>query len=497
MKLNVLKNEEKRLNLIMFLIHVMIAFVAWGFVMIFVDGTKIDAVVLSMAVGAVLVRIFEKPLKHYAKYFYVMVMPLSGFLTIAIASDGKFAAYTHAYFLITIISIAYYDKSVVLVSAIATIIINGIGLIFFTEAFKLMHTIPFWFFIMAVYLMAVAAGYIISMRTYKLFEQVEYREKETADVFNKVRQVFTGLASSSENIFHTLDEFQGMTSRIADHAKTIAEGSVDQSREISDSLDTFQVLSDKISHSEDQVDEAITSMESLKKNNTMGMSYINELSGKFEENLKSTENASSEIITLSEKSKSIGDIIGAIHGIAEQTNLLALNAAIEAARAGEAGKGFAVVADEIKKLSEQSSDSTQKIDTILKEVISIVEKTRKTMDHNNDIVHESSDRLDSTVQVFHDMINSSQEVIDITNLLSEELKNIADMKDHIMDSMRKLADISETAEGSTQKVSLATNEQVDSIHDIMNSMEQVQSVMGDLSGILSSNEKSDPNEIHK
>lgn len=489
MKLNVLKNEEKRLNLIMFLLHVMIAFVAWGFVMIFVEGTKIDAIVLTMAAGAILVRIFEKPLKQYAKYLYVIVMPLSGFLTIAIASDGKFAAYTHAYFLATIVSIAYFDKSVIVVSAIATIIINALGVIFFTDAFLLMHTIPFWFFIMAVYIMAVVAGYLISMRTYNLFEQVENKERQTAEVFEKVKQVFTGLQSSSEAIFHTLDEFQGMTGRIADHAKTIAEGSVDQSREIADSLQTFQVLSDKISNSEGQVDEAVSSMEGLKNNNNTGMSYINELSGKFEENLKSTEHAVSEIVTLSEKSKSIGDIIGVIHGIAEQTNLLALNAAIEAARAGEAGKGFAVVADEIKKLSEQSSDSTQKIDAILKEVISIVEKTRQTMDHNNDIVHESSDRLDSTVQVFHDMISSSQEVIDITNALSEELKRISDLKDHIMDSMKTLSDISETSESSTQKVSSATNEQVDSIHEIMNSMEQVQSIMNDLSGILSNEKK--------
>lgn len=226
-------------------------------------------------------------------------------------------------------------------------------------------------------------------------------------------------------------------------------------------------------------------MNVLKENNDIGVASIHELTGKFKENIKSTEDAVREIEVLSEKSALISNIIDTIHGIAQQTNLLALNAAIEAARAGEAGKGFAVVADEIKKLSEQSSESTQKIDEILKDVVNIVGATRDTMGYNSSIVEESSNKLNTTVDVFKVMIESSEEVIHTIGLLNDELKNIAVLKESMQGSMQQLADISSESAVSTKEISSSATDQVASVNTIMSSMDLVQNSMNDLSAILS------------
>ncbi len=484
MNLNILQNEEKQMNLIMFLANTAIPVVAFFFVMLFLGGTMMDAIVFLMSLFGILTRIFEKKLGKLAKYIYVSILPVVGAVVIVFANDGKFGAMTQAYFLILVLSIAYYDKSVVLVNAIVTVAVNAVAMIIFPGSYLLMHNLPVWIFIMLVFMLGVMTAYVISMRTYRLFETVETKEDKMADLIDNVKDAFDNLKESSADIYGSLDAFSGLSQKIADTTKRIASDSDVQTLEVTGSLALFNDLSDKLSVSEEKVNTTVVHMNTLKENNDTGIASIEELTEIFQENIESTEHASKEIEILSEKSALIGNIIDTISGIAEQTNLLALNAAIEAARAGEAGKGFAVVAEEIKKLSEQSAVSTSKIDEILKEIVSIVQSTRETMSHNSAVVSESAGKLNITVDVFKTMIESSKEVVGVIGELSRELKNISDLKENMHSSMEKLADISENAAESTKEISTSTEEQVISVESVMAAMESVQKSIDNLSKIL-------------
>ncbi len=488
MNLNILQNEEKQMNFIMFLANTFIPVVAFTFVMLFLGGTMMDAIVFLMSLFGILTKLFEKKLGRIAKYLYVSILPVVGAVVIVFANDGKFGAMTQAYFLILVLSIAYYDKSVVLVNAVVTVAVNAIAMIIFPDSYLLMHNLPVWIFIMLVFMLGVMTAYVISMRTYKLFETVETKEEKMADLIENVNDAFDNLKESSANIYGSLDAFSSLSQKIADTTKRIASDSDVQTLEVTGSLALFNDLADKLSISEEKVNTTVVHMNTLKENNDTGIASIEELTEKFQENIESTEHASKEIEILSEKSALIGNIIDTISGIAEQTNLLALNAAIEAARAGEAGKGFAVVAEEIKKLSEQSAVSTNKIDEILKEIVSIVQSTRDTMNHNSSIVSESAGRLNITVDVFKTMIESSKEVVGIIGELSRELQNISDLKENMHSSMEKLADISENAAESTKEISTSTEEQVVSVEAVMEAMESVQKSIDNLSRILQSGE---------
>lgn len=488
MELNILKNEEQKMNSIMCLANIAIPIAAFGFVMLLLEGTAIDAIIFLMALAGILIGVFSKLLGRFTKYLHISVMPIVGVITIVVANDGKFGAMSQAYFLYLILAIAYYDKTVIIVNALVTIVANALFAILFLDSFLLMHTIPIWIFIGILYVLAAATAILIAGKTYRLFESVEKEEKEGKIILDNVKDAIENLQLSSQKIYKSLDEVGGLSHQIADYSRNIAEGSQDEIKEVDGSLTMFNQLADKINNSENQITSTVENMNHLKKNNQIGIVSIQELSQKFSENMKSTEDVTREIEFLAEKSKSIGSIIVTINGIASQTNLLALNAAIEAARAGEAGKGFAVVADEIKKLADLSAKSTSEVDNILAEVISIVEKTQQTMSFNREVVQESNEKLGVTVNAFDNIVVSSESVVKNITSLNHEINTIRTLKERLLESIKTLKDICENSAVSTKEVSFSTKEQAISVENIISTMEDIKKAMEMLTTILKKQE---------
>lgn len=494
MKLDMLSGKEKQMNLIMFLLNLLLPFTAFMFVRFILGGNSKDAIIFIMAVGSILIRIFEKVLKKYAKYLYLSILPISGVITIVYAADGRYGAITQCYFLMLLVASAYYDKTVVIVDAVVTLLANIVFMIIYPSEFLIMNNLPVWIFIMIEFTLASLIATLIADETFKLFRNAEVKEKETSKLYNyqqkitdNIKQVFNTLKSTSDNIYQSLDQFNEMSHQIAQSTQEIASGSVNQTHEVNESLNIFNQLSEKIINSEDEINKTIESMNNLKENNDLGLQSINDLSSKFAENTKASAEVLQGINNLSEKSTSIGNIIRTITEIADQTNLLALNAAIEAARAGESGRGFSVVAEEIRQLAEQSTDSTNKVSNILGEIINVIEKTQYTMEYTKDLEQESNNKLNTTVESFNNIVLSSENVIKLINMLSSELGKINNLKDTLLKSMDTLAAISEQYSSSTQEVSASSEEQAATCENIIKSLDNLQEITKNLSEILNEN----------
>lgn len=484
MELEVLKNEEKRMNIIMFLFLLVIPVVAFVYVLLFNGGGMKDAIALTMVVGSIITKILEKPLGKYAKYIYISVLPVFGAVTIVLGTPACFGAMVEAYFLVLFLAVAYYNVSVVKVCAAATIIPNVIAMVLFPEAYFSMYTLSIWIFIWMVYVLAILVAVVVVMRTCSLFATVEKNEENVEKMLENVRSAFDGLQHSSGKIYDALHSFEGSTAEIAASAEEIAGSANIQIDQVKGSIEIFNDLNNKIEKSESQVMQTVENIKQLKIKNDEGIQAIQALSKKFSENIESTKVASEGIAQLAEKSSSIGEIIESISQIAKQTNLLALNAAIEAARAGDAGRGFAVVADEINALSGESATATQKIDAILKDVISSVDEIKGVIDENNVIAKESDEKLEDTIKIFKTMLQSSEEVISITTLLKEELENIVHIKEHLLQAMEQVEDISQKSVKNTAEISIATEGQATGAEDMLKFMEDVQHGMDRLSEML-------------
>jgi methyl-accepting chemotaxis protein len=158
---------------------------------------------------------------------------------------------------------------------------------------------------------------------------------------------------------------------------------------------------------------------------------------------------------LSDKAENIGRVMTVINDIADQTNLLALNAAIEAARAGEAGRGFAVVADEVRKLAEKTMQATKEVDGAIAEIQSSTDKAVSEMGTTRDQVINASDRAENAGQVLGQIVDQSGGIADMVQSIATASEEQSATSEEIN---RSLNSINELSQGISKRIQTANDQ---------------------------------------
>ena len=480
MEIGALEREEVFMNRIMFLVNLIIPVCACLFVMLLLHGNLKDLSALGMSVFALLVKLFEKQLGKYIKYVYSCIFPVCGAMLVAFADAGNYKAMTHAYFMITVLAVGYYEMNVVKLNAIVTFVMNILCMLLFPKGFLKLHGIVIWIFIGIVYVLVVLGCCMVSVRARKLFIDVSAEEHRVEEMLEGVELSVKNVRESSDSIHGALHNFEDSTREIAESTEQIMHSFEAQIGQVNDSMKIFNELKEMIAISQKRTEETIENVLSVQKKNNEGISAIKELSEKFEENIESTKAVSEGGIVLTKKSEKIGELTSGISQIASQTNLLALNASIEAARTGEAGRGFAVVASEINQLSQESANATGGINEVLKDIGDTINENNKAMEYNNQVMRESGQKLDVAVEVFRSMLDSSEDIQLDIRALENELKNLAGLKDSLQSAMEQVKESAASSTDMVTQISGATEEQAATVDEIVRAMDQMKRSVDDL-----------------
>lgn len=257
---------------------------------------------------------------------------------------------------------------------------------------------------------------------------------------------------SVEEIGHASSETSHTASQIAQGTESLAKNSLDASA----SMDKLEkAINGVMTSSEQQLKNALSASETAIE----GSERVGEVISAMERIDAQILSLTGAIKDLGDKQDQIGAIVNTITDIADQTNLLALNAAIEAARAGEHGRGFAVVADEVRKLAERSGQATKEIEDLIQSVRSGVDHAIREMELSAEVVssgNANGDKAKSTIDL---LIKSAAATKSLAEQNANLVKQMGSEADKVLEAVSSVAAISEENAAGAEELS-ATAQQI-------------------------------------
>ncbi|MGE7749024.1 methyl-accepting chemotaxis protein [Lysinibacillus fusiformis] len=300
----------------------------------------------------------------------------------------------------------------------------------------------------------------------KLANAMNQMQAKLKDMIHNIAQASDLINTSSKELSQSANEVNMGAEQVAitmNELASGAEGQAHHSNELTSLMERFTADLRETNQHGEHIHQSSVEVLGLTNEGSQLMTSSNSQMSKID---GIVQNAVEKVKNLDAQAQEISKLVVVIKDIADQTNLLALNAAIEAARAGEHGKGFAVVADEVRKLAEQVAFSVNDITSIVTNIQQDFDVVTSSLEDGYQEVKEGTNQIKATSETFSTISNSINDVVESVQLISSNLSKVTEDGQKMNSAIQEIAAVAEESAAGVEQTT-ATTEQTSSSMEVM------------------------------